>query len=824
MRKTRWIAGMLAITMMLSLAAPAAFAESDGAPVMQNESTAATAETAVPESETTEAEEEIAPEPVQTAPETAPETASDSEIPAQATAEQALEPQAAPLSLTEDAAAQTEAENLPWDGVSVDTDWYTRQPDAASYTISTPAQLAGLARLVNEGTNFSKKTVLLGDSIDLNGQEWTPIGGTDTGKTFAGTFDGQGHTISNLKITRGLDNVGTNNRVGLFGAGTGAANIQNFTLHNADVSGCLQVAAVLGGSGVAEARITNVHVTGRVNVRGWWYVGGIMGKGYTTITGCSVEGDGTDTSAVAITGGYAGGIVGFMGEGNCVTSGCTVKNITVSGAYNGIGGVNGLLHYGNTIRDCTLENVVVWQTEEPEEDTGRIYAGAFGGTYLDNGGKNSPTLENCDFLGEMYSGAEKTELREEHRYVGSLWYGAEAPATVNIIDCTIRFAEKPVVPTPAPEVTPTPTPVATPTPTPVATPTPTPAPTATPAVTPTPAPEATATHAPEATATPSPETTAAPAEESASTPAATPSPAPAVTVPVASSRPVTAASPTAAPSPTPALSGEKPSEVTLAAQVQVVENKAVAAVQADQLTLAVTQAVQEAKAANTAPVVKVELPLAENARAVEVALPTQALQALTAEGEARFTVSSPLAEVTFDKEALSAIMDQADAEVVLTVSPVAEEEMTPAQAEAAQGNPTFELTLRSGDVTISNFRQGQAQVTLPHALAEGQQPEGVVVWYLADDGSITPCETTYDAQAEAVTFVTPHFSRYAIAYDESLLPVSAEPETPATPESAPEAEADEPAAASFPLPLVLLVAAAVVIIAVLAVRRYTKNS
>ena len=39
---------------------------------------------------------------------------------------------------------------------------------------------------------------------------------------------------------------------------------------------------------------------------------------------------------------------------------------------------------------------------------------------------------------------------------------------------------------------------------------------------------------------------------------------------------------------------------------------------------AVTQAVQEAKADNTAPVVKVELPLAENARAVEVALPTQA--------------------------------------------------------------------------------------------------------------------------------------------------------------------------------------------------------
>lgn len=777
MRTTRWIAGILAITMMVSAAAPAAFAQDSGDTAVQV--AAATAETAAEAGQPQE--EETFPEQEQAGPET--ELATNGQTAPMATAEQAREPQsaAAPLSLTEDVSVQAE-ENQPWDGAAVDTDWYTQQPEADSYTISTPAQLAGLAQLVNTGTSFSKKTVLLGASIDLNNQEWTPIGGTDTGNTFAGIFDGQGYTISNLKITRGSENVSANNRVGLFGAGTSsAAAIQNFTLHNADVSGCLNVAAVLGGSGVAEAKVTNVHVTGRVNVRGWWYVGGIMGKGYSNITNCSVEGDGTATSAVAITGGYAGGIVGFMGEDNCVTSGCTVKNITVSGAYNGIGGVNGILHYGNSIRDCTVDNVVVWQTTDPEEgDNGRIYVGAFGGTYLDNGGKNPPTLENCHFFGEMYSGANKAELREETRYVGSLWYGAEPPSTVNITGCTVGFAEKPA---PSPEVTPTP--------------------------------------APEAT--PAPETSTDTTTEATAAPTATPSPAPAATAPAATARPVSTASPTATPAPSPAVTGEKAAEVTVTAQVQVVEEKAVATVQADQLTQAVTQAVQEAKAANTTPVVKVELALAENARAVEVALPTQALQALTTEAEARFTVSSPLAEVTFDKEALAAIMDQADAEVVLTVTPVAETEMTPAQAEAAQGNPTFELTLRSGDVTISSFRQGQAQVTLPHTLGEGQQPEGVVVWYLADDGSITPCETTYDAQAEAVTFVTPHFSRYAIAYDESLLTVSEVQQTPATPETAPEQETAEPAARAFPLPLVILAVAVVAVIAVAAVRRYRKN-
>lgn len=328
------------------------------------------------------------------------------------------------------------------------TDWYTSNSEASEFTITSTAELAGLAKLVNGGNDFSKKTIKLGANIDLAGKEWTPIGGSNTGKTFAGTFDGRDHTISNLKITRGFGYQGdenkVNNQIGLFGACTSAAKLQNFTLHNVDVTGSLNVAAVLGGSGGAEAKITNVHVTGNVKVYGYWYVGGILGKGYSTVTDCSVEGDGTNTSYVkgydeTDGSGYVGGIVGFMGENNNATVDCTVKNITIRGAYNGVGGINGILHYGNTISGCTVENVVVWQTTDPEAD-GRIYAGAFAGTYLDNSGKNPPTLSNCEFTGELYSGVDKTDILEPTRYVGSLWYGSEPPVTVNITDCVIHIA------------------------------------------------------------------------------------------------------------------------------------------------------------------------------------------------------------------------------------------------------------------------------------------------------------------------------------------------------------------------------------------------
>ncbi|MBM6937418.1 hypothetical protein H7U37_02595 [Pseudoflavonifractor phocaeensis] len=254
---------------------------------------------------------------------------------------------------------------------AADTAWYETQPDAASFELHSPEELAGLARLVNAGNHFSGKTVTLTGDIDLAGREWTPIGGGGTGGQFRGDFDGRGHTISNLKITRGLSYTAENKSIGLFGA-TQDGEIRDFTLYNAEVTGSGYVAAVVGGDAYLESEITGVHVTGSVRILGYWYAGGILGNGYTTVANCSVTGDGTETSYVKITGGYVGGIVGYMGEGNCVTTDCAVKDITVEGAYNGIGGVNGILHYGNTIRGCTVENVAVWQNTARRKTAGSI--------------------------------------------------------------------------------------------------------------------------------------------------------------------------------------------------------------------------------------------------------------------------------------------------------------------------------------------------------------------------------------------------------------------------------------------------------------------
>ena len=94
-----------------------------------------------------------------------------------------------------------------WDGASI----AAVEPNAEGiYEISTAEQLAGLAKLVNGGNNFSGKTIKLTADIDLNNQAWTPIGNGDNSFAFSGTFDGDGYTISGL-------NVPDTNAPGLFG-------------------------------------------------------------------------------------------------------------------------------------------------------------------------------------------------------------------------------------------------------------------------------------------------------------------------------------------------------------------------------------------------------------------------------------------------------------------------------------------------------------------------------------------------------------------------------------------------------------------------------
>lgn len=239
---------------------------------------------------------------------------------------------------------------------------------AGEYEIGTLEQLKLFRDAVNQlkedntqEFSFKDQTVKLTADIDLQNEEWTPIGNIDA--IFQGTFDGQGHTISNLKITKGTSKIAANCYIGFFGHTKSPATITNLTINNVDITGSLYVGAIVG-YGFTGKEISNCHVTGYIEIEGWWYIGGIGGNGYvSTVSGCTVEGNDGSYIKALNNGSYVGGIWGYRGEGSNVIANSTVSNIDISGTDR-IGGICGIAHYQNTIEGCTIKESSITATND----------------------------------------------------------------------------------------------------------------------------------------------------------------------------------------------------------------------------------------------------------------------------------------------------------------------------------------------------------------------------------------------------------------------------------------------------------------------------
>lgn len=217
------------------------------------------------------------------------------------------------------------------------------------YTVTKASQLALLAAEINAGKDYTGKHVSLDRDLDLAMLDWTPIGnGT---YSFNGTFNGNGHTITNLKITQGAyytetTAAGTHARqytIGLFGSCYNAT-VQGLSIDKADITVPITgisftvTAGVLAGTARADEQLhfSDIHIS------------------RATITPTLVGDD-------LLTNLRIGGAIGSI-QGNKQSS-CTVERVQADvqtsirvgqGRKNHIGGIIGHLHIKNSgkIANC----------------------------------------------------------------------------------------------------------------------------------------------------------------------------------------------------------------------------------------------------------------------------------------------------------------------------------------------------------------------------------------------------------------------------------------------------------------------------------------
>ena len=245
-------------------------------------------------------------------------------------------------------AAFAEDSTDAWDGTA-DISWYTDHETDTEYRFTTAEQLAGLAQLVNDKTasvSFEGKTIYLDKDLDLSGSQWTPIGdGSNQGRFFAGTFNGQHHKIMNLYHHSTGDELIRN---GLFGVVSDGGTLKNLLVIDADIAsndGSL-LAGILA-DWVNGGTVENCYTSGKIeNNVGDKMVGGLIGQctWSTQVKGCASDATVISTESDENHVDTVGGLIGQWensADSSSITDCWFGGSVSCNNIYSAVGGILG---------------------------------------------------------------------------------------------------------------------------------------------------------------------------------------------------------------------------------------------------------------------------------------------------------------------------------------------------------------------------------------------------------------------------------------------------------------------------------------------------
>ncbi|MEG1578328.1 MAG: S-layer homology domain-containing protein, partial [Oscillospiraceae bacterium] len=203
--------------------------------------------------------------------------------------------------------------------------------------------------------------------------------------------------------------------------------------------------------------------------------------------------------------------------------------------------------------------------------------------------------------------------------------------------------------------------------------------------------------------------------------------------------------------------------VEIAAKPETKGDTSTAVIPDKVMTDAISSVVKEAAKTGGTSSVEIVIDAPKDAKTVEAELTRTIIRAVAESEVGSLKITSPVAIITFDTQALATIAaEAAEEKVIISAVSVPEKKLDAAQKALVGDAPVYELKVMSGNKIISDFKGGTATITIPYELKAGEKAEFVTVWYLDDAGKLSPIQGKYEDGF--VTFTVGHFSRYAIGY------------------------------------------------------------
>lgn len=242
------------------------------------------------------------------------------------------------------------------------------QGDNNTYLVYNVNGLMWVAEQINSGEAVT--SVKLSADIDLANTPWTPLGTADT--PFSGTFNGNGHKISNLTIAN-------YDYAAFIAYAAAGATVQDLTLENVEISAAKYAAGVVctGDTGVT---LEDIAISGTISATN--YAGGIChNMDSVTILRC--------VNNATVSAQRAAGIASWA------ATNANIQDVENNGDITGSIGASGIAHgFAGTMNGAVNHGTITATGSEPAAGIAGVQKGASTYSYCTNYGDITSTADN----------------------------------------------------------------------------------------------------------------------------------------------------------------------------------------------------------------------------------------------------------------------------------------------------------------------------------------------------------------------------------------------------------------------------------------------
>ena len=287
------------------------------------------------------------------------------------------------------------------------------------YKINT---MQHLFDLMQNTSDWDKHFIQTADLDAFSAGTLSPIGISNTYK-FTGSYNGQGHTITNLSIAKINDSYPDN--IGLFGyiygatiknlglvsvtvvGGETVGGLVGFAVLNSVIDDCYTTGSVTGSKGFVGGLVGHLINSSSVKrsysestvVAGEQYVGGFVGKNDALIEECYAKGNVSNTLV-----GIYGKVGGFVGENTSSISNCFATGSVDGNELDYVGGFVGYNINGTIELSYATGNVT----------NSHLYVGGFAGA-------NYKTLSATTEITRCYSNGDVSGVDYVGGFIGKIY-------------------------------------------------------------------------------------------------------------------------------------------------------------------------------------------------------------------------------------------------------------------------------------------------------------------------------------------------------------------------------------------------------------------